>query len=661
MENIVDLQIEQLMLDIPQENSNIGYKFAVLLSGIDQQNQALIIDGICEACEELSCHALFFYALTDQSISGNSDDCEMRIFELANLDNVDAVIVFAQTLRSEFWHGVVEAAQKAGKPVVLLDEEFDNCCSVFRDYENAIEVIVDHLIKVHGCRKINFLAGFPDNPVSDSRLNSFKKALSDNGIPYESKRTAYGWFWFDQASQEVEKFMESNDKPEAIVCANDVMALATCIKLSQLGYKVPDDVIVTGLDGIREAMEFFPKITTAHPDSFSAGKLLAQRAKEMLDKTNPPHRTDIPLEFVFTESCGCAEILHENNNTVLHTLFEELSSSTNYANHFIELSEKMTGCTSLEEAADLLEETVKRAWCRRIWVCVCEDFIKHHISDIREIAIKNRSADNGYSKKMKAFIYVENHVRLDYPDFETRKLLNDLDNELVVSDSIMFFPMHYQGQTIGYLAMDYRPPTGNFNLLRTWISTISGILKNVSIQQEMASYADEIKNLYMYDFLTGLCNRRAFYHRFNGAIRNLPAKTKIMTISVDLDGLKPINDIFGHQEGDNAISQVAQALKNSANNGEICSRFGGDEFIVVGVNCNEEFAAEYIKRTNQYIENYNIIAQKPYKISISYGIYVSSFDSGETIDQRITLADKQMYNDKKRKKRLRSAPRSDER
>ena len=124
-----------------------------------------------------------------------------------------------------------------------------------------------------------------------------------------------------------------------------------------------------------------------------------------------------------------------------------------------------------------------------------------------------------------------------------------------------------------------------------------------------------------------------------------------MVISVDLDGLKPINDIHGHNEGDNAIITVAKTLNSIAINNEIVSRFGGDEYVVAGVCDSPEYAQNYVDRLNNCLEYYNKNSHKPYIISASSGIYCTkvSPEDNIVIDDLIKTADETMYIQKQSK------------
>ncbi|MFR4023001.1 MAG: GGDEF domain-containing protein [[Eubacterium] siraeum] len=111
---------------------------------------------------------------------------------------------------------------------------------------------------------------------------------------------------------------------------------------------------------------------------------------------------------------------------------------------------------------------------------------------------------------------------------------------------------------------------------------------------------------------------RGFFRIYNDYAED-GVKDDCMVISVDLDNLKLINDNFGHNEGDNAILTMANALKSAADENDICARFGGDEYVVFGKGKGEYEMNAYIDKVNKYLSEYNLTSKKPYNVHGSFG------------------------------------------
>jgi diguanylate cyclase (GGDEF)-like protein len=127
-----------------------------------------------------------------------------------------------------------------------------------------------------------------------------------------------------------------------------------------------------------------------------------------------------------------------------------------------------------------------------------------------------------------------------------------------------------------------------------------------------------------------------------------------MLTFVDMDGLKFINDNYGHNEGDFAIKKLAEAITESVRPGSVCARFGGDEFVIFNKNVSDKDAESFERKLNRKLENKNEIFNKPYKISASVGSIVTVANDDTTLFNLIQQADDAMYEIKKRKKNSRS-------
>ena len=160
---------------------------------------------------------------------------------------------------------------------------------------------------------------------------------------------------------------------------------------------------------------------------------------------------------------------------------------------------------------------------------------------------------------------------------------------------------------------------------------------------------DKVDKMYRHDALTGLYNRIGFQNRFR-KIQNdhKLLGSKVTLFMSDLDGLKMINDRFGHAEGDCAIAAVARALDASTPDNSISVRFGGDElFSMIIGECKPD---DIIKRIDAYLESFNETSGKPYKVSASCGFMTSVLDENFNITQVLKQADEQMYIIKRNRK-----------
>jgi diguanylate cyclase (GGDEF)-like protein len=139
-------------------------------------------------------------------------------------------------------------------------------------------------------------------------------------------------------------------------------------------------------------------------------------------------------------------------------------------------------------------------------------------------------------------------------------------------------------------------------------------------------YADQLGQLASTDGLTGLLNARAFRHRFHEEmVRAMRYRQPLSLLVVDLDGLKRVNDKYGHEAGDDALRRVAAAIRNGLREADLGARVGGDEFAVVGPNTNEAAAIVLAERLRALVAQGNAnTAQRGTTVSIGIASFVPS-------------------------------------
>jgi diguanylate cyclase (GGDEF)-like protein len=161
---------------------------------------------------------------------------------------------------------------------------------------------------------------------------------------------------------------------------------------------------------------------------------------------------------------------------------------------------------------------------------------------------------------------------------------------------------------------------------------------------------EEIRHLALHDELTGLYNRRGFFaiveHQLRIAKRK---KTELYLLYADLDDLKRINDLRGHQEGDKALIATAGILKRNYRESDIIARVGGDEFVVFPVGKSGDDVDRILDRLQNAVDEYNTKTARGYSLSISAGISYYDPEQSVSTDDLIAQADHSMYERKKNK------------
>lgn len=160
-----------------------------------------------------------------------------------------------------------------------------------------------------------------------------------------------------------------------------------------------------------------------------------------------------------------------------------------------------------------------------------------------------------------------------------------------------------------------------------------------------------IKTLSLVDELTGLYNRRGFLAFSEQHLISVQRANKsLMVVYADLDGLKQINDSFGHKEGDRALMKAADILRETFRTSDVLGRLGGDEFTVFAAVEPEGGVETVMARLNDKFQSYNAQNASPYRLSISVGLAFMHPDEIQTVEDLMAQADEAMYQNKRKRK-----------
>ncbi len=161
---------------------------------------------------------------------------------------------------------------------------------------------------------------------------------------------------------------------------------------------------------------------------------------------------------------------------------------------------------------------------------------------------------------------------------------------------------------------------------------------------------EALKTLSLKDDLTGLYNRRGFFALAEQGLKNAQRmRTEMLLIFGDLDNLKGINDTFGHKEGDQALVDTSQILKETFRESDIIARIGGDEFVILAMNSFETSAEKLIQRLKKVLKDNHRQTKRAYTLSLSLGVAFFDPRNPCSIDALLAQADKLMYENKPQK------------
>ena len=628
---------------------------AVIIFDIHEQYQANMLKGILEQSFFLDTDGGGF-RMIQNTVNGTAfQRGGGNMFESLNCKRIAGVIyvpgiICNPALKSRLDKILIDC----GKPVVCMDHESDIFPSVLASDAEAFERLVDHFIEVHDYKRIFCLTGPEGLIQSEERLNGYINSMKKHGLKIDKKYIRYGDFWENAAVGLAHEIIERRiEKPEAVVCANDWMAINLCNTLTDNGINVPEDVAVSGYDFMQEALDNVPSIASYAAPNHNLGARTVQKLWRLMTGTDCELSTS-DLGYVITgQSCGCGK----NSKELMVKRKREIKTKQQYEAMYegSNMAEALTNTSDLDECIDKLDNfTYLISGMENYYLCLCYNWDEMTDYDFRE----NNYLRTGYTNAMNIKLWKSGTERKDANiQFDKAVMLPALWQERETPAAFYFIPIHFNDRCFGYEALSYGSKLMSYDkLYRSWTKNVNNALEFIRVQNCLKTINQRLFMTSIRDALTGIFNRKGF-DQYSEEIIDKARKNnkKMFILAADLDRLKMINDTYGHSEGDNAIAVTANALNTSCINNEICARTGGDEFVVIGCgNYNENIVNGYIEAINGFFRRYNESSNKPYKVEASIGVYCGFIDECTTLKELVDIADKEMYDNKIRKRANRS-------
>ncbi len=623
---------------------------AVIILDIHDQYYSNMLKGVMEQAFYLDMDVSVFTMIQNSKNITSFQKGEENIFELINYELFDGFVYVSSIIYdTELKNKLDKKLLNSGKPVVCMDLQSDIFESVCTPDTEAFEKLVDHLIEKHECRKIFCLTGFKHAIQSTNRLEGYKNSLKKHNIEINPDYMRYGDFEEEAAIKLAHEIIDGKiEKPDAVVCANDWMAVNLCNTLTDNGVNVPEDIAVAGYDFTQDAVDNVPSITSYAAPNYSLGLRTVQRLWELITGEKCELFTDDIGYIVTGQSCGCDKdhgfLMKRRKEEIKNRIiYEQMYESCNMAG-------ALTDISNIDEFIEQLDKfTYLLNGMEEYYLCLCYDW-----DDVTDNFRDDDYRSVGYSKIMNIKMWKSGNVMSGKNiQFYKSVMLPALWQKRDEPAAFIFVPIHFNNRCFGYEVLSYGKKVMTYDkLFRKWTKNVNNALEVIRVQNCLNTINQRLFMTSVRDALTGIFNRKGF-DKFSIEVMDeaVREKKKIFILAADLDRLKMINDTFGHNEGDNAIMVTANALNTSCINNEICARTGGDEFIVIGCGYyNDKTINQYVNSINSFFERYNESSNKPYKVEASIGVFCGFVDETYKLKDLLDIADKEMYDNKVKRK-----------
>ena len=276
-------------------------KIGLFVQGGAYAYQAEIIFGAHDECEQRN---LDFYAFAGGTL--HEYDPRSHAYEVAASGDLDGAILVPGTWGVPLDHPQIQRLLERlhGVPLCIIGGRIDDIPSVCVDNAGGVQELVRHLIEAHGRRRIGFITGHGLESVE--RVAGYKAALRAAGLRVDPELIHPGNFMAEAGRSAVARWF-GNGEPQcdAIVTANDWMAIGALHELDARGIRVPDDVAVVGFDDIEQASFLSPPLTTIRQPPRLMGMQAVALIEGLRAGTAVERHLALPTLPQLRQSCGC--------------------------------------------------------------------------------------------------------------------------------------------------------------------------------------------------------------------------------------------------------------------------------------------------------------------------------------------------------------------
>lgn len=288
-----------------------SYTIGFFTTGVELEYSSILFQAVAKVAREYQVNLVNFLGGSlnpDFSFQQYKHQYQCNVaFDYADQNVLDGIIlasgVLSSFLDSKEYNRFY--SKYAPIPMVSLGSAVENMPSVYTDNKAVLKELVSHLITAHGKKNIAFLSGPSSNCDTLDRYLGYKEALSENHIPFRDDYIRIGDFTPDSAIEAVKVLFDQSDLPiDAIVCANDSMALTVLNELQKRGINVPEEVAITGFDNIHSSAYCVPSLSTIEQPLEDFARCAFELLFEHIEG-KPVENKLVPCKIILRESCGC--------------------------------------------------------------------------------------------------------------------------------------------------------------------------------------------------------------------------------------------------------------------------------------------------------------------------------------------------------------------
>ena len=593
---------------------------------------------------------------------------ESNIFHLPDYRAFDGIILdfnsnFNSLTNADGASGVqhcLRAAAASGRPVLSIANYIEGFHYVGIDNYAAMTEVICHLHRDMGLTDFWFAMGPADNYENRIRTQALSDYCREHGLPCEDDRFHAESFLLESGIHAFENmYRQHGDRvPQAVICANDSIAVGVCRAAEAAGLNVPRDLLVTGFDNLDISAYLTPSITTVDQLCWTMGDTCIDILQRMWRRETIPQANYTPTRLVLRESTGYPEPQMADATRDIVEYISRDMRFTEFSYRLSAMQYQLPWCESIEDICHALTRCVSSLDCKGLFLVLDKELYEHGGApalDEHTDTLKDSSdllVTEGYPDVMELVYAWKSGTAPEFPRREVQGILPSLDT-LGERENYLFLPLHFMEQTVGYLVVWDCVEMMHLKCVSSIINALTMAMHSYFSRSRLAYANRVLSSLSMTDDLTGLYNRLGYHQLAPRLFREAHDHGKRLgVIFIDIDNMKRFNDVFGHACGDLAIQSVSRAIRQCCAGDAVPVRYGGDEFLVVMPVSNEEDVRRGLIAILDAIHVEAAALGMPEAPEISSGFVLTDPKATRALADYVDEADLLMYENKKLRKAL---------
>lgn len=618
-------------------------KIAIFANGWGCEFLREVVTGVMEVATEKNFDMFSFVNFSTTAGDKKQNHGEINVFKLPDLSEFAGVIILTNSFNTEEELAYLQKhIKEVGIPAVSLGGELNDMLSIRTDNYYGMYELTSHIIRDHGVRDFVFLGGPKEHEENQERLQAVLDVVEEMEFELPKENILYGDWARVKARILISDWFETQKRiPQAILCANDMMAIGVCDYLKKQGIRIPDDVIVTGYDCTKMGQDYLPAISSVSHEWFRMGIHAMNLLTDQINGKEVVSPEPTKTRFVRGCSCGCIYSRYEAQAQIdigkSHK--HEVIQGSLCDSHFRHIYKAIHECKD----PDSLHTNLARLLSGEHWM-EGDNFLLCLESEVFQTQDDSKLFRNGYSMEMDAVCVLDNGKVGPHCKIRTKDIFSTFAKEQREPSHYIVVSLSNGAQIYGFAILNRSIDIALDNYLYSWTRHMDMYLDQMRRNIKLAELTKQLQVASVTDVLTGVYNRAGCEEIAYPMLQNYHKSGKEGVIMiVDVDHMKQINDRYGHANGDLAVKIVANTLKMEVPSGWVVSRFGGDEFLVGGLLTDriqmDEMELMITERLRKEAERKQI----PFVLTISIGYKVIDCKEPFDIEQSLKDADASMY------------------